>query len=265
MKRIAFYIYCILQVLVCHAAAVEVKTVDELQSYFVDADPNTLAVFDVDMVLVQPDNPAFQMPNIKRYGHIAKRIMGELPSDKQMVFLALMTVSSKTILIDDKMPSLFHTLIVKKVPAIALTANLTGEFCGIKNMQMWRYNTLKELGIDFSKTSPAKTPIVFSELTSYRGNYTTYIDGMMFVNGKDVTKGEALIAFFDKAGYRPSKIIFVDDREENVKSVEQAAATLGIAYTGIHFLGAGYYPSQQISEEQFEAEWRSLATRAQSL
>lgn len=261
MKNFYFAILLLIGTSVCHAELLQVNTMDELESCFKDADANTLAIFDVDMVLVQPDNPAFQMPNMKRYSSIAKRIMGQMPKDKQMEFLALMTTTSKTILIDNKVPAFFHSLAMRKIPAMALTANLTGEFSGIKNMEQHRKNTLQALGIDFSKTSPCKTPFIFTELAAYRGNYTTYIDGMLFVNGKDVSKGEALIAFLNKAALSPTKIIFVDDREENVKSVEEAANNLGIAFIGVHYLGAAKYPSAEISEREFEQEWARLACK----
>ncbi len=265
MKNFMLSIILLFGAHLCQAELVEVRTMKELQSHFLDADPSTLVIFDVDMVLVQPDNPAFQMANMKRFGPSARRIMSELSKDKQMVFLALMTVSSKTILIDQEMPALFQKLALQKVPTMALTSNLTGEFAGIKNMEQWRFTTLKDLGIDFSTASPCKMAFRFTELASYRGNYTTYIDGMMFVNGRDVAKGDAFIAFLDKAKISPSKIIFVDDREENVKSLEEAAKKLGIAYTGIHFLGAQQYPSEQISEAQFESEWNTLAAAAQKM
>ncbi len=248
--------------LVAHAEQIEVHTMDQFENCFSDADEKTLAIFDVDMVLVQPDDPAFQMQNIKRFGASAKRIMGAIPKDKQMIFLSLMTVSSKTILIENEMPAFFQTLSKWKVPAIALTANLTGQFCEIENMEKWRAETLRSLGIDFSSLSPCKMAFVCTELPSYRQNFCTYVDGMMFVNGKDVSKGDALIAFLEKANLRPSKIIFVDDREENVKSVEACAQKLGINFRGVHYLGAAKYPSREITEEQFESQWNALAQAA---
>jgi hypothetical protein len=243
-------------------AQIQVHTMDELESFFADADAKTLAIFDVDMVLVQPEDPVFQMQNMKRFSPIAKRIMGEIPTDKQMIFLALMTISSKTILIDKDMPKFFQKLRDRFIPTMALTANLTGKFLTIESMEKWRSATLRELGIDFSKICPCKEQFVFTELACFRNQYSTYIDGMLFVNGKNVTKGDALTAFLDKAKLSPSKIIFVDDREENLKSVEEAAYKLGIEFRGIHYLGAQKYPSKPVTEEQFQSQWTSLAQAA---
>ena len=60
------------------------------------------------------------------------------------------------------------------------------------------------------------------------------------------------------------KVIFIDDREENLKNVEVALQTLPtpISYQGLLFTGAINYPSQAIPEEQFEEKWQKLADEA---
>lgn len=73
----------------------------EVFEYFADVNSKTLAIFDVDMVLVQPSDPAFQMANMKRFGAISKWIIKEVLTEKQMMFLSLMTISSDPVLIDD--------------------------------------------------------------------------------------------------------------------------------------------------------------------
>ena len=65
---------------------------------------------------------------MKRFGGISKQIMKEIPSEKLMMFLSLMTVSSDPILIDECTPPFLSSLSQKGIPTIALTANLTGSF-----------------------------------------------------------------------------------------------------------------------------------------
>ena len=48
----------------CQAQITQVKDMKDIYSYFDAADSKTLAIFDVDMVFVQPSDPAFQMANI---------------------------------------------------------------------------------------------------------------------------------------------------------------------------------------------------------
>lgn len=267
MKNTILAILTTLNFFVCYAEITPVENMKEVFDVFTNADAKTLAVFDVDMVLVQPSDPAFQMPNMKHYSAIAKRIIKELPSDKQMMFFSLMTTGSDPILIDEKTPQFLDQLMQRGIPAIALTANLTGEFGSIPNMEQWRVNGLKHFGIDFSRTAPYKSPLLFNNLSSYRDNFSAYLEGVLIVNGTVVSKGEAFISFLDKSGFHPNKVIFVDDREENLKNLEEALQKFdsSIEYQGFHYTGAQKYPSKAISEEEFESSWQKLANEAISL
>ena len=267
MRKIFLMIVMTLCIFTCNAKITQVSDMKEVFDYFNDADSKTLVIFDIDMVLVQPGDPAFQMANMKRFSAISKRIMSEVPSDKQMIFLSLMTLSSEPVLIDDRTPQFLQQLMQRGIPSIALSSNLTGNLRNIPKMEVWRVEGLRQLGIDFSKTTPCQSSIVFDDLASYRGNYSTYLDGMLFVNGTTVSKGEAFLSFLKKAHLSPNRVIFIDDREDNLKSLETAIQTLDrpMEYQGIHFVGAQKYPSKMISQEEFESKWQKLASEAKEL
>lgn len=195
-----------LHIFLCHAQITQVNDMQEVIDALSDADSKTLAIFDIDMVLVQPSDPAFQMANMKRYNAISKRIMKEVPPDKQMLFLSLMSISSDPVLIDDRMPQFLEQISQKGIPAIALTANLTGKLGAIQKMEQWRVDNLRQLGIDFSKIAPYQATLIFDNFAPYRGNYSTYLDGILFVNGTSVSKGEAFLSFLEKGGFFPDKL-----------------------------------------------------------
>lgn len=237
----------------------------EVANILTQAPPKTLVIFDIDMVLVQPSDPAFQMANMKRFGGISKRILSEIPSENQILFLSLMTISSPPVLIDPCIPELLVTLGKNGIPVMALTANLTGTFGPIRSMEEWRIDSLDTVGIDFKASAPFPHPLVLNELPLFRGNYSTYQEGILFVNGTTVSKGEALLLFLKKTNNTPSTVIFVDDREENLKSVELALQNIQIKFHGLHFLGAQNYPSKTISEEEFESKWQQLLLKLKGL
>lgn len=267
MKKFYLTILMTLVAFSCHAEIRQVSDMKEVFEYFTEADSKTLAIFDVDMVLVQPSDPAFQMANMKRFGAISKRIMKEVPTGKQMMFLSLMTISSDPVLIDNSTPQFLKQIIQKGIPTMALTANLTGSFGTIRNMEQWRVNSLRCLGIDFSESTPYKAPLMFDNLASYRGYYSNYLNGILFVNGTVVSKGDAFLSFIEKTKLSPERIIFIDDREDNLKSLEAAIQKLDrpIEYHGLHYIGAQKYPSKMISEEEFESRWQQLALQAKQL
>ena len=263
----SFLLTTIAAISITYGEIIPVNTMQDALKIFQEADRDTLALFDIDMVILQPRDPAFQMANMKRYSPIVKKIMQQLPADKRDVFLVLTTISSETVLIDSKMPHLIEELTEKKVPNMALTGNFTGRFADIENMEEWKIKRLAQWGIDFSKGAPHGEKIVFEDLPSYRGRHSTYTSGVLFVNGSVCPKGDALIAFLKRTGYLPKKVIFIDDREDNLRSVESAllAFNPSIVFKGLHYTGAKDYPSPSISEQQFEAQWQEVAERAKSL
>ncbi len=239
----------------------------EVFHHFDTADSTTLAIFDIDLVLVQPSNPAFQMPNVTRHLGVARAMLQELSREQKTLLYSLMTINSDAMLIDSSTPQLLQQLHKKGVPSMALTANLTGEFSTVKSMEKWRVATLKRLSVDFSVSAPAQTPITFDNLAKYRSNPSTYLDGILFTNGTAVSKGEAFLSFLDKTKLSPTKVIFIDDVKENLTSLESALQkhSTPIEYHGIHFTGANNYPSKLISEEEFTCQWEKIITQVKEL
>lgn len=87
---------------------------------------------------------------------------------------------------------------------------------------------LNNLGIDLSKSS------VFDKSLDLVGKYKGKLYKAVIFTGSN-NKGKMLFIFFDKIGYIPKKIIFVDDKLKNVQDVEKEAAKRGIEYIGIRF------------------------------
>jgi hypothetical protein len=239
----------------------------ELKTHLDQLEKNDCALFDVDMVLIQPKEPAFQMANMKRYRFLVKKIAEGVPLEKRDIFWNLMTIHSDSVLISPEILEAWTKLKDQKIASIALTACLTGKFAHIENMQRWKIDRLKALGIDFAQTAPYLERIVFEELPSYRGYHSIYEDGMLFVNGTSCSKGRALIAFLNKTRFSPKKIVFIDDRREHVKSVEESLKRFDpkINYVGIHFIGAREYDSFPISEAAFKAKWEEIARLAEAM
>ena len=257
----------ILALLPCYAQINQVGAMKEALEYFNGADKDTLAVFDIDNVIVIPSEPAFQMANMKKHSHICKKVLKEVPDDKKDVFMVLTVMDSEPVLLDPQIKALLDKLNEQKVPKMALTGNLTGKFRNIESMEDWKVESLSKLGIDFSQNAPHADSIVFEELPSYRDNFSMYKKGILFVNGSTCTKGDALAAFLKRTGLKPKKVVFVDDREEHVKSVESALQGFdpAIVYMGVHFTGAKDFPSKEISAGEFEVKWKTCALVAEKL
>ena len=85
---------------------------------------------------------------------------------------------------------------------------------------------LKHVGINFLDNG-------FTEDFMFDGVPGEYTHGIFFCGTGD--KGESLLELFARLNYYPDIIIFVDDKEKNVQSVEKAALLKNIEFLGIHY------------------------------
>lgn len=80
-------------------------------------------------------------------------------------------------------------------------------------------NQLKSVRIDFTKTT---VPEQFQQIDP-----TVFYHGIFLTDG--TKKGVFLEKLFEETGYRPTKVVFIDDKLEENKSVESSLDKLGIA------------------------------------
>lgn len=178
-----------------------------------------------------------------------------------------MALDTDAILIDEQTPCYLHELYSQGIPTIALTSNLTGQLAHVANLESRKSQVLQKFGIDFSASAPFPEPIIFYDLPTYRGNHSVFTKGILFANGYTCPKGDVLVQFLQVAAQCPQRIVFIDDRKENLQNVEQALQKYdpSIQFEGLHYLGAKDYPSPIIEEKEFEARWIAIANQAMRL
>lgn len=205
-----------------------ISSFDEAADVLDEADENTLVVFDVDDTLIAPKNIPSKEAKINHYDRSIYL--------KHVEFLVIE-------------PTIVECIkeLQKKSRVIALTHMHNSSYAAIQWYPQWRYDRLKECNIDFS-----------SNHVPERINFE--IEGShaepVFYNGilaTDCTpKGTVLAAFLayckDDKNWTPSRVIFFDDKIENVESVEQALSQTGIDFTGFHYDGLNHI-TQHVDDE----------------
>jgi hypothetical protein len=125
-------------------------------------------------------------------------------------------------LVDPKTPALLHNLQESRTPVLALTAR---EPIEIQHTQKQIDSVAIHLVNDF--------PGQFSLSTNHPA---LYANGVIYCG--DNSKAETLIAFFQATGRMPKKVVFVDDRWDQVENLEVELEKLGIQFVGMRFGGA---------------------------
>jgi hypothetical protein len=87
---------------------------------------------------------------------------------------------------------------------------------------------LQSIGVDFSKTYPITGEINFKN----SGNVLCR-RGVIFSNGTD--KGALLLQFFQKSGFFPKRVLFIDDKEKHLQDVERICAVNQIPFIGLRY------------------------------
>ncbi|MCH9610225.1 MAG: hypothetical protein S4CHLAM81_06610 [Chlamydiales bacterium] len=222
---------------------------DCLQTVEEESTPQTLCFFDVDMVLIQPSNPAFQIPNMKKHNY--KRIVQDLTDEQNRELWTQIATSGTSTLVQSDAPCIIRRLKNRGIAMAGLTKTLTKDPYEVNKLER-----LKRLGFYFPPLCSEE--IIFSNLEKFNSTYPTYRQGVLFAN--DTSKGAVAVDFIRRLDLHPKKIIFVDDHKHNLEDVEEALAKMdsSIEYVGYLYRAAWDYPSEEISQEKFDEEWQIL-------
>ncbi len=227
---------------------------------------NVIFIFDVDWVLSKSAEPAFQYKNMVKHRSVAKAIMKDFTIEQKDKFLSLMATTTRSELVEKEILTFIQSIKNKNIPVVALTA-ICCKGDDTKCIKSWRYEQLKELGIDFSDTTILDNK-TFSYYPEYLGCKPCYYNGIVFSNGSlpDNEKGKVLISFLEKANLKVRNVVFLDDRKSNLESAEKMlrANYPKSAFYGYLYEGIKKGNSQAISKQEFTAKWQTLADRVKN-
>lgn len=222
------------------AAIYPVRSFVETEESFACVDENTLIVFDVDDVLVtyvdgclKKDADPILQPLVKKAEASAKTAAERQALENKM---SLAYFQSERIVIDPNVPEFIRSLKKRGAKVIGLTNTRATPYGYLLSIPKWRVDDLRSLGFVFSTDLSTSSWISLHAITKPKMPTPAYMEGILF--SRFYSKGEVLGAFLEEIGWRPTKIFFFDDIEENLLSVHDLAERLNIPYQGFHYLGA---------------------------
>lgn len=145
--------------------------------------------------------------------------------------------------IEENTVSVINDLQKRGISVIALTARSL-------DLAHRTIEQLHRMGIVFTKTDPHECPIKYGE-----GKPGLYIDGIIFSG--NYNKGEMLVNWFKQIKYRPTKIIFIDDKLKNLHAVEKALHDRNYPFIGIRY-GAMDQEVKDFTLQSIEKEKREF-------
>lgn len=209
-----------------------IRSYNEVAHIVAAADTHTLVIFDVDNTLIVPANKLFWSTIEKEHAAWIRQMYAAVfkRAKKSFDFYSdKLREKEKYMLIEPFIADSIKELQQRGVKVIALTALNTGSDGPIESLPVWRFKQLQELGIDFEK---ANIPDMhFPELP----HQPVFYKGILC--STDLPKGVVLAAFLDRIRWKPSRVIFFDDRMTSLLSVKQALKQRNISFLGYEYKG----------------------------
>lgn len=218
----------------CHlnSLIIETENLDQISQEFQKLDSEALVVFDVDGTLIVPNDLILKPCGEKKLQAFMRTLRSEDP-DKKKHLESIVLHQSQISLVNKKVVKLIHNLQSRKIRAVALTAMDTGQLGIIPSMEDWRFRQLANFNIRFDKAfTSVLDPIRFEE---FYGKGTTPVFKKGILASSKYSKGEVLTAFLKQMNFKPSKIIFIDDRLHFITSVEEALEKMQIPHVSFFY------------------------------
>lgn len=214
----------------------EIDNFEQLSTILRKSSKDDLIIFDVDEVLVYPENVVQLQVAANFWEDTMDKIENRLGKDKRNLLHAAMLAQSKWALTDNELPALIHELQANKIKILALTAFWVGKMGEIESVEAWRRDQLKNYGIDLSLNVLVEKPHfeIKNDFFAIKHPNTlpVYHEGILLTNRHP--KGDVINAFLRQINFRPKGIIFVDDRISHIKDLENFCKLSNIPFIGIH-------------------------------
>ncbi len=236
-----YYILCFLLLLSGSAYSKIFSTADlqRVEEEIGEPDGEVLVLFDVDCTLIVPKD-AILRPAADDF---LEELLGggkvlDLPTGRRYVFREILMKAPQA-LVDERSLGLIQRLQERGVPVIALTVTPRGKVGDVESVADWRIAELKRFGYDFSP-SFAEVGVLELPRDPDKDFSPLFKSGILFTSLH--SKGATLKNFLRTTGYKPKRVIFIDDQMDYIESVARAAEDLGIDYTGVHYTAAAELP-----------------------
>jgi len=225
----------------------------ELSMLVPTLDQSSLVLFDVDDVLIM-EHDEYRITHPYRRELLLERKKRLTKAQRNLLHSIIL--KDRTVrLVDSEIINILNKLEEMEIPTAALTKLYTGQSGVIEDFTSWRLEELKNINIDFMKSSPIKEEIFIEELHIGCG-IPIIKEGVILT--ADVDKGSVLESILHKAKYYPKAIIFIDDILENLESVQKICDKLQINFHGFEFKGASLIPEAELDQESEKIRFEIL-------
>lgn len=219
---------------ICLAEIITTNNFKVIEDHVKSADLNTLIIFDIDHVLLQPKDcslrPYYDDKEHEKAKNFFNKVSNKLTVEEQSEAILQMQVE----LVDTNLIKLVNSLQNRAVKVLALTARDTGKFGKIASLENFTIKELQHFGYHFEKSWPKLNDQIFEQIPPKTPkHFPIFKQGILFTNGTH--KGPVLEFFLNYTQMLPHKIIFIDDQKKNLQSVASFTKKNNLKFLGIEY------------------------------
>jgi len=230
-------------------AIIHVPNLDVIEKCISDLDEDALVVFDVVNTLLV-SNDRILAPCGDAY---FQKFMKNFGQEERIALRSRILLQSKVSLVDEKILKFLNQLKQNNIKVIALSAMPTGQYGLILNAEQWRVKQLASLGIYLDWSFPEIDSLILDNDPHEKKAVPIFKRGVLATG--DYQKGKVLCAFLKKMRWKPSKVIFIDDKMEYIDSVEYELDKENIEHISFHYTAAtdrSCHLDQRLADFQFD-------------
>lgn len=210
----------------CHASITEIKTFQEALPFI---DKDTLLVFDVDNTLITPTTAI----GSDQWFYCLYDVYGKKPLADRSLDQKLMSfwnqVQSKIEVrpVEKRTPDFVREQQARGIRTMGLTAR-TSDILRVTLRQ------LSSIGVHLENNTVYKGMMTLSAKLLGTADTAYFKNGVLSV-GESNSKGAVFTQFLKKLKLAPKKVVYIDDREKHVKTMEAELAKMKIPYFGFRY------------------------------
>ncbi|MBP6217283.1 MAG: DUF2608 domain-containing protein [Oligoflexales bacterium] len=198
------------------------------------AEKDSVVVLDIDNTILRPSQ---SFGSVEWYDHAVSELRYKYQSQGLSSSLAELRAQNETIKIWEHVNAKTKVIPVEReIPALVAQLQKEGRTVIALTARRIDYDRvtflqLKSVGIDFNNNPHA----MFTKQPTFKD--TKFMNGVFF-SGHLNDKGEVFVNFLNENKLKPRSVLFIDDKDFNVKSLEKSLTPTSIEYFGVRYSGA---------------------------
>lgn len=238
---------------VVNAEIIEIRDISIFEEKLREVDTDCLIILDVDDVLIYPKDQLLRSQNKTLFNELYEESKKKYNLEEVEEIWSIAWDAHDVNLVDTRLPRIIIDAQNRDLHIIALTKANSGSYGKISSIEKHRVDMLKRVNIWLQHNKNINFNDAYRKLRCTDSiNNPSYYEGVIFTCG--INKDIALDIYLKNDLNRYKKIIFLDDKYENLKHIESYCQKKDIQFIGFHYTAVQNLPKNNIDIDAIKTQ-----------